>query len=340
MAVRKRAKAKKSSEASTSAATPDLKAVRKRGKAKKSSEASTGAATPEELRRRDEQRKLQQLVMDLKKQGLPDDEIKRRKNKLKTDLRWSADDRREFWKQKKRENMETKKQLGSVKETHNAENSGKTENGEEGDDEEDARLEKDAAIANHEVIVIPIIWRSRHDRHQLLNAAEDVKAVLAQQKIDCWIDSRRQHTPGQKFAYWEHKGAKFRIEIGPKDFEQGRICVCKHPETPGDYKNTIKQYVDLPPHGARDLLIQLKKFGLDKLNIVLPANEDKDLTVMEKINYSLEGVDGAKDASDRIAKSSGDALEENYVLAAEKSTKSKKAKLDHKASKKKKVKKS
>ncbi len=48
------------------------------------------------------------------------------------------------------------------------------------------------------------------------------RILTGQADLDVWVDSRRQYTPGQKFAFWEHKGAKYRVEIGPKDLEKGQ----------------------------------------------------------------------------------------------------------------------
>merc|ERR1712050_145578 len=56
-------------------------------------------------------------------------------------------------------------------------------------------LEREAKQV-HELVIIPIIWRGRHDSKQLLEIAEATKKVLRQQGVDAWIDARRQHTPG------------------------------------------------------------------------------------------------------------------------------------------------
>jgi len=186
-------------------------------------------------------------------------------------------------------------------------------------EEEDARLEQEASACPHEVIVIPIVWRGRHDSQQLLDVADRVKRALAQQGVDTWIDSRRQYTPGQKFAYWEHKGAKYRIEIGPKDFEKGQLCVCKHPDIPGDYLKTEKRHVALPPDGIRDLMVELKKFGLEKLSIVVPENETRDLSVMEKVEKEKNGKRVKTGGSQEDQpKKSRDTLEENFELISDK----------------------
>ncbi|CAD7935779.1 unnamed protein product [Amoebophrya sp. A120] len=297
----------------------------KKGKA---TSAAATVLTDEERRRREEQRQVQQLVLRLKKENASEEEIKRQKNRLKTDLKYSTQEKRDYWREQKKKNAETKRNVGAGCDPSSSSsgppatgeaagtglgpqeervgeseacsvdvaggggttssgilvgpNSNKRRRGEETDrvqtakagtttaqDDEDLSDSAEEADENlqkqHEVIIIPIVWRGRHDRHLLMEAAENVKRVLAQQGINTWIDSRRQHTPGQKFAFWEHKGVKFRIEIGPKDFERGKLCLCKHPVIPGDFQNTKKIFVPLPPEGARELLVQLQKFGFEKL---------------------------------------------------------------------------
>ena len=44
------------------------------------------------------------------------------------------------------------------------------------------------------------------------------------------LDSREQYTPGYKFNYWEMKGVPVRLEIGPRDIENGE-CVLVRRDT-------------------------------------------------------------------------------------------------------------
>eukprot|EP00392_Amoebophrya_sp_AT5.2_P011403 g11480.t1 len=363
-------------EADSAAAAPSPAAMKKSMKKamKKASAAAPDTKTAaakevigeEERKRRDGQRQVQQLVLQLKKEGVSDEEIKRRKNKLKLDLQYSVADRRQYWREHKQKNAETKKELGGLFTEKAAGGQAAADAGddpilgngqtapraaaeahrEDGDDaDEDARDEKEAlrqAQKAHEIIIIPIVWRGRHDRHQLMEATENVKRVLAQQGINTWIDSRRQHTPGQKFAFWEHKGVKFRIEIGPKDFERGKLCLCKHPEIAGDFMNTKKIYVPLPPEGARELLVQLRNFGFSKLDETIRGEDGATTTGdLPPADYSALYDRGTEvggtvaDYTQRFSSShavtkfggggvvkpqahvggSGDALEENFVLS-------------------------
>eukprot|EP00927_Polykrikos_kofoidii_P059271 TRINITY_DN54475_c0_g1_i1.p1 TRINITY_DN54475_c0_g1~~TRINITY_DN54475_c0_g1_i1.p1 ORF type:complete len:381 (-),score=87.15 TRINITY_DN54475_c0_g1_i1:141-1205(-) len=130
----------------------------------------------------------------------------------------------------------------------------------------------------HELVVIPVVWRGRHDQQGILGAAEDVKACVAQHGVDVWVDSRRQYTPGQKFAHWEFRGVMLRVEIGPEDFKSG-FCQIARAITPGDYQTVEKKRIRLPPHGARSLLLALKDWGLSQIEVEKREGDDEDSDV-------------------------------------------------------------
>jgi len=122
-----------------------------------------------------------------------------------------------------------------------------------------------------------------------------VKAILSQQGLDVWVDSRRHYTPGQKFAHWEFRGVMLRIEIGPEDFNAGMLKLCRAKEA-GDYKSVEKKVMRLPPRGSRKLLLQLKEWGLTQLDIEHRASDDDESEDDEPVEET--GKAGAADAQD------------------------------------------
>lgn len=74
------------------------------------------------------------------------------------------------------------------------------------------------AIAPYQVVIVPV---AAH-KPGVLEKAEELRARLSKfvrVKLD---DS--ENSPGWKFAQWEMKGVPLRLEIGPKDIENGQ-CV-------------------------------------------------------------------------------------------------------------------
>ena len=89
---------------------------------------------------------------------------------------------------------------------------------------ERARLEKDAPT----VVIIPIFWKGEAQQMALVTGVcSDVKASLEEGGVRCELDGGHKYTPGQKFAHWEHKGVKLRVEVGPREAQRGRCTLAK-----------------------------------------------------------------------------------------------------------------
>ncbi|KAF4671221.1 hypothetical protein FOL47_001667 [Perkinsus chesapeaki] len=117
------------------------------------------------------------------------------------------------------------------------------------------RVEKGS---KHEVVVIPIAWKQKaREKAEVDSASIAVKRALLSAGVDAWLDHRREYTPGQKFAYWEHLGVKFRVEIGPNDVAQNQ-CVVVRADEPGEWlKHQRKRGVRLSCRGIISALIEL-----------------------------------------------------------------------------------
>lgn len=204
-------------------------------------EAEPARSAISEEQRRDAQREIQRLVLRLRAEGKSEREIKLAKRELKA-------------------------QVGPLRqpESKHARRDLAWQEWARSSEAEEQR--KSNRAREHELVVIPVLWRGRHDKDEVLRAAEDVKACIAQQGVDVFLDARRHYSPGQKFAHWEHRGVMLRVEVGPEDLSAGvcRVCRC---QTPGDYKSVERRKVRLPPAGARKLLLLLKDWGLEKIAV-------------------------------------------------------------------------
>ncbi|MBE5822093.1 MAG: proline--tRNA ligase [Clostridiales bacterium] len=87
-------------------------------------------------------------------------------------------------------------------------------------------------IAPVQVIVVPI---AMHKEGVLEKAADLAEFLKKRYRVE--IDAREEYSPGYKFNEWEMKGVPIRLEIGPRDIENGE-CVLVRRDT-GD-KITIK----------------------------------------------------------------------------------------------------
>jgi len=81
-------------------------------------------------------------------------------------------------------------------------------------------------VAPIQVVIIPI-YHSDEEKEKILNMANLILDRLTVLNIRVHLDDRDQVTPGFKFNDWEMKGIPIRIELGPKDYEQGKFILVR-----------------------------------------------------------------------------------------------------------------
>jgi len=81
-------------------------------------------------------------------------------------------------------------------------------------------------IAPIQVVIVPIYYKTE-DADLIKKKAEEVAKELTKRGLTVHIDSREQYTPGWKFNEWELKGVPLRIEIGPRDVQNGQLTLVR-----------------------------------------------------------------------------------------------------------------
>jgi prolyl-tRNA synthetase len=92
-----------------------------------------------------------------------------------------------------------------------------------------------------QVIIIPVFWNSREEEKSIvLGAAGQAQAALRHAGVKCDTDTTHKLTPGQKYRHWEERGVMIRVEIGPREAEDG-VCLLAQCKTVGEVaeKRTI-----------------------------------------------------------------------------------------------------
>lgn len=77
-------------------------------------------------------------------------------------------------------------------------------------------------VAPIQVVIVPI----RQDAEGVMEKAKEIEAKLCAMGIRVKLDDS-QRTPGWKFAQWEMKGVPLRIEVGPRDLQNGSVTLVK-----------------------------------------------------------------------------------------------------------------
>jgi hypothetical protein len=114
---------------------------------------------------------------------------------------------------------------------------------------------------SHDVIIVPVAWkRNHHEKITVDVTCDNVRRALFSTGLNPWLDCRREYSPGQKFAYWEHMGVKFRIEVGPEDVSQG-VCRVVRADTPGAY---LEHQREKPELNLQSIVKTLAAMGLSK----------------------------------------------------------------------------
>jgi prolyl-tRNA synthetase len=89
-------------------------------------------------------------------------------------------------------------------------------------------------LAPIQVVIVPI-FRNDEEKSRVMPVVEQVKDQLNTFRIK--VDERTELTPGFKFNDWEMRGVPLRLEIGPKDVENGVVIAARR-DIPGKVGKT------------------------------------------------------------------------------------------------------
>ncbi|MEM4246560.1 MAG: His/Gly/Thr/Pro-type tRNA ligase C-terminal domain-containing protein, partial [Candidatus Bathyarchaeia archaeon] len=81
-------------------------------------------------------------------------------------------------------------------------------------------------VAPTQLILIPIFY-STEDKERVMRKSFELVGMLEEAGVRCEIDDRSEYTPGWKFNQWEMKGVPVRVELGPKDLQEGVVTVAR-----------------------------------------------------------------------------------------------------------------
>ena len=134
------------------------------------------------------------------------------------------------------------------------------------------------ARPRHDVVVIPIFWRAHPGEEAAVCAeAERVQRLLKAagaaggEKLDVWVDRTHKKSPGQKLAFWEEVGVRFRVEIGPTD-AKARKCVVSRAGAEAGFASATKLR-DVSSTRRHDLVAALRRLGMAKVGEQAPDDK-------------------------------------------------------------------
>lgn len=80
-------------------------------------------------------------------------------------------------------------------------------------------------VAPLQAVIVPV--GPQKERPRVLEAAASVRDALAGAGVRVHLDDREEYTPGWKFNHWELKGVPVRVEVGPRDLDQGQAVLVR-----------------------------------------------------------------------------------------------------------------
>ena len=81
-------------------------------------------------------------------------------------------------------------------------------------------------IAPYQVVIVPIYRKDDEAARQGVMAEVDkITSTLRDLRVRVYVDEREGMSPGRKFNEWEQKGVPLRLELGPKDLDEGVVVV-------------------------------------------------------------------------------------------------------------------
>lgn len=150
-------------------------------------------------------------------------------------------------------------------------------------------------IAPTEVVIIPIQQR----KPGVLEKAQEIARTLKDFRVK--VDDSNK-SPGYKFAEQEMRGFPIRIEIGPRDIENGKCVVVRRDtleKIECDIDGIEKTIGDLLPQIQQDMFDRAKKH-LEEHTYTASSKEEFEKTFSEKTGFVKAMWCGSQECEDKI----------------------------------------
>ncbi len=129
-------------------------------------------------------------------------------------------------------------------------------------------------VAPVQVVIVPIAYH----KEGVLEKASEVAAALKNAGVRVELDDRDQ-SPGWKFNEWEMKGVPVRIEIGPRDIENGQAVAVRrdtHEKSILSLDGLCEEIPALLDEIHENMFKQSHEFLHSRIDVCADMNEMKD----------------------------------------------------------------
>jgi len=130
-------------------------------------------------------------------------------------------------------------------------------------------------IAPIQVVVVPVPYKGK--QKEINQVCHDIATTLKDAGFRVKLDMRNDLTPGNKFYYWELRGVPIRVEIGPRDLDNGVVTVVrrdnlnKQPIKTGDIISGVETLAEEITHDLKEKAETYMKNGIFRASSVSEA---------------------------------------------------------------------
>ena len=151
-------------------------------------------------------------------------------------------------------------------------------------------------VAPVQVVIVPIAYH----KEGVLEKASEVAAALKNAGVRVELDDRDQ-SPGWKFNEWEMKGVPVRIEIGPRDIENGQAVAVRrdtHEKSILSLDGLCEEIPALLDEIHENMFKQSHEFLHSRIDVCADMNEMKD--ALDKGHFVKTMWCGCRECEDKI----------------------------------------
>lgn len=155
-------------------------------------------------------------------------------------------------------------------------------------------------VAPIQAVIVPI-WRKVAERDVVEEFVGQVQTALGSD-VRLFIDQRDDKTPGWKFSEWELKGVPLRIEIGPRDVQNGQVVLVRR-----DTREKQSVALENLPETIAHLLVTIQDDmlaaalqRLEDLTVHVQALDELYRRIADNAGFSKAGWCGSAECEARV----------------------------------------
>ncbi|KAL7561001.1 hypothetical protein ACA910_006405 [Epithemia clementina (nom. ined.)] len=162
---------------------------------------------------------------------------------------------------------------------------------------DDAGLVLPPKVAPVQIVIVPIPLTKKQQGddalvEQMATSLQQLQDALKAAQLRVQVDARDYMRPGAKYFEWERKGVPLRIELGPRDVQQG-VCVFKYraPSQLAAEKQTISlaDAATTAVQGLADMQQALYDEAAGRLQMgICRYDDDKDAISYDEFKAALQ----------------------------------------------------